>query len=293
MSSSNPPSGHVKLARKLFDAEHGDALWLEPRKFSRWEAWVDLIRLAAFADRSVPTKYGPVPLRRGEVITAVRVLADRWQWRKDRVTAFLDYLVADGRLTPAMLERDASSPTEPDAKRDAKAGRFGTVYLVANYDTYQRGGDESGTHRRDAKRDAKRDASGDKKEASNTRVVNPYMAEFDAMIWPHYPSRAGSNPRKAAADAYSARRGEGVSFDALADGLGRYIGYCEAKGWENTEFVMQAKRFFGPGREYENSWEVGQPKGGEKSALQELEELGAQDSWWTEGLEAARRKRAA
>lgn len=292
MTVSQPPRGHIKIARKAYDSQHGDPLWLEPRQFSRWEAWEDLIQLATYQERTVSTKYGDVPLGRGEVLTAVRHLASRWRWRKDAVTTFLNFLVRDGRIIPAPLGRDAISNQNPDARRDAKAGRFGTVYLLVNYDTYQAEGTGSPTHRRDAKRDAKRDASGDKKESSST-VVNPIMDEFDGRIWPFYPKRAGSNPRKAAADAYSARRGEGVSFDALADGLGRYIGYCEAKGWENTEFVMQAKRFFGPGREYENSWDVGQLKAGEKSPLQELEELGAQDSWWTEGLEAARRKRAA
>jgi hypothetical protein len=39
-------------------------------------------------------------------------------------------------------------------------------------------------------------------------------------------------------------------------GVLRYADFCRAVGKEGTEYVMQAVRFFGPNREFENPWEI-------------------------------------
>ena len=77
------------------------------------------------------------------------------------------------------------------------------------------------------------------------------------LILSAYPKRAGSNPRKAALSAFKARLAEGVDPDDIAAGVDRYFRYCTARGSIGTEFVMQASRFMGPGKEFENDWEIG------------------------------------
>ena len=42
----------------------------------------------------------------------------------------------------------------------------------------------------------------------------------------------------------------------MAAGLDRYIAYVKAEGLEGGNFVMQAARFFGVNKEYENEWTV-------------------------------------
>lgn len=82
------------------------------------------------------------------------------------------------------------------------------------------------------------------------------------QVWSRYPKRAGSNPKNKAQSAWNARKKLGVSPAVMANGLDRYIAFCEATGRVGTEFVMQAARFFGPSHEFENDWTpaVEQPK---------------------------------
>ena len=85
--------------------------------------------------------------------------------------------------------------------------------------------------------------------------VKPANHAFETA-WKHYPKREGSNPKNKALQAWNARIAEGVTPEEIMSGLVRYIGFCDAKGQTGSPFVMQAARFFGPGREFENEWSV-------------------------------------
>ena len=74
------------------------------------------------------------------------------------------------------------------------------------------------------------------------------------MIWKAYPKREGSNPKNKALSGYRARIKEGISPDLMAAGVERYYRYCLAKGTILTEYVMQAQRFFGKEKAFENDW---------------------------------------
>lgn len=78
---------------------------------------------------------------------------------------------------------------------------------------------------------------------------------FEA-VWKAYPKREGANPKNKAHSAWKARLKEGVKPEDMIAGLLRYQSYCRAKGSIGTEYVMQAQRFFGPSREFENEWAV-------------------------------------
>ncbi len=80
-----------------------------------------------------------------------------------------------------------------------------------------------------------------------------YPEEFE-LAWKKYPARPGSNPKRKAYQAWTARKRDGVDPAAMLRGVIRYGKYLTATGRQNTEFVMQAARFFGPGLEFENDW---------------------------------------
>lgn len=82
-----------------------------------------------------------------------------------------------------------------------------------------------------------------------------YPAEFE-KLWAEYPKREGSNPKNKAYQAWNARRKAGVTPEAMAAGLQRYVAFCGAKGQVGTSYVMQASRFFGTGLEFNNEWAV-------------------------------------
>ena len=89
--------------------------------------------------------------------------------------------------------------------------------------------------------------------AKKTAPIREYPEDFE-KAWTTYPSRTGSNPKAAAYSAWKARVAEGVSVADLLVGVERFRAFCDATDRTGTEFVMQAKRFFGTGREYAQSW---------------------------------------
>jgi hypothetical protein len=162
--------GHIKLSRKVFDAAAGDELWKEKRKFSRWEAWVDLIQMAAWKQHTRLVRGERVVVPRGHFFASIRFLADRWQWSKDRARGFLIEL-ATGLHNP----RETPNATRIETVNETLNG---TLYRIVNYDTYQQTQDT----KPDAKRDSKRDSKRDKVEASSKKqLTTPASGEADSV----------------------------------------------------------------------------------------------------------------
>lgn len=85
--------------------------------------------------------------------------------------------------------------------------------------------------------------------------------------WNEYPNRSGANPKREAAKAWNARLKEGHSPDEMLQGLRRYKAWCKETQKFGTEFVMQAKKFFGPSKPFAEQWATGPPKKERRVAL--------------------------
>lgn len=123
--------GHIKISRKAFRSlpEGGDVFWNKPRTFSEWEAWVDMFGSAAYAPHNWSLRSGDVvQIERGETRPfAVRFLARRWGWGKNRVQRFLKTI---SEMDRAWVQQRTAD---------------GDTYLVVNYDRYQGERDGDGT----------------------------------------------------------------------------------------------------------------------------------------------------
>lgn len=69
-----------------------------------------------------------------------------------------------------------------------------------------------------------------------------------------YPKRAGGQRWQDARKGIRARLSEGHTFDEILDGARRYSAYCTRTDKTGTDFVMQATRFCGPNKEFEEEW---------------------------------------
>lgn len=106
-------SSWFTINRRLLESDE----WLaEP--FTRGQAWVDLIGLAAFKAGHKRINGARIEYQRGEYVAAERYLAQRWQWSRTKLRRFLDEL-------------------KKDRKVDHRKTTFGTVIQVLNYDLYQ------------------------------------------------------------------------------------------------------------------------------------------------------------
>jgi hypothetical protein len=90
--------GWVKLYRDI--AKH--RVWhTEP--FSLGQAWVDLLLMANYKDGRILRGKRWVTVRRGQILTSGRWLADQWKRNRKTVTAWLRVLEADQMIHLAMV----------------------------------------------------------------------------------------------------------------------------------------------------------------------------------------------
>lgn len=88
--------GFFKLQRRMFT----HWLWKEVRELSRFEAFLDLLQLAAFepTERLVSGRCIYVPV--GGIVASERFLSGRWKWSRTKVRQFLDLLQSEKMAEP-------------------------------------------------------------------------------------------------------------------------------------------------------------------------------------------------
>lgn len=86
----------------------------------------------------------------------------------------------------------------------------------------------------------------DEKEVDKKELRSGFEGEFDDLVWPIYPGRGReSNPKKEARQKYVARREEGISLEDLRLATRGYHQAMKLADKVGTQYVMQAKTFFG------------------------------------------------
>ena len=86
--------GWVSIHRSLLESE----LW-RGEKFTRGQAWVDLILNANHAEKRVWLKGRPITVNRGEQIRSKVTLVKTWKWNERTVSRFLNMLELEGMIT--------------------------------------------------------------------------------------------------------------------------------------------------------------------------------------------------
>ena len=109
----NKDLGWVSVYRSLLYSD----LWLS-EKFTRGQAWVDLIGIANWKTGTVRKRGILVTVGRGQVGWSIRRLAERWRWSPSTVKLFLNEL-------------------KDEAQIDLQMGNVTTVITIINYEEYQ------------------------------------------------------------------------------------------------------------------------------------------------------------
>lgn len=238
MKAKKKNNGYILQSRKQFDGE--DLLWSDGTPYDSRSAWTWLIQAAAFKDGTYHTQFAIDELKRGEFIASLRFLADAWKWDKNKCARFLALLQKAGRITRQ------------------RAGHHGTVYLIANYDTYQdpsgRGGTLRGTANGTISGQSRDKVEESSKEGKSINGDSAYPPEFD-FLWRHYPKRPGMN-KKTTYACYEARLKQGCAYDVMLEGTKAYNAFCLAQGWTGTNSVKMPETFFGPDRHFTSDWTV-------------------------------------
>lgn len=152
---SNPKDfGWIKLHRKI----RGHWLYTEKRKFSKYEAWLDLVMDANHHIGKVVIGNTVVPVPRGSTLTSIKKLAVRWGWSRHKTDDFLKALKKD-----TMIEH----------KKDTHF----TLISIVNYDSYQSSENQKG-HKKDTKKDINGTSTGHKQEEEERKKYSQNSDEF-------------------------------------------------------------------------------------------------------------------
>ncbi len=88
--SSPPVEGNVGMGGwiRLWRKTRENFLWRQDRRFSKFEAWLDLLMEAAYEDHEQLLGSRLVFVKRGQVLLSARKKALEWNWARDSVLAF-------------------------------------------------------------------------------------------------------------------------------------------------------------------------------------------------------------
>jgi hypothetical protein len=162
--------GYIKFYRKIRE----NSLWLEPRRFSKVEAWIDLLLRANHKERVVLKGYEHVCIKAGELVASQVKLADAWGWHRETVGEFLDLLQSDNQIVYKT------------------SNRF-TLITIRNWDKYQSPIQHQNQHRGRLNGDIKSSTinnDNNEKNANTTddvkRVIKIWNERMPWKIW-HLP----------------------------------------------------------------------------------------------------------
>lgn len=105
--------GWIKLHRQMLNSD----LWLS-EKFSRGQAWADLIMIASYKESSYRKRGIKVSLLRGQIGKSLDELSKRWMWSIGKVKRFLNELENENQIKVAN-------------------GTVNQIITILNYDKYQ------------------------------------------------------------------------------------------------------------------------------------------------------------
>lgn len=147
--------------------------WLS-EKFTRAQAWIDLIGLAQHTKGFFRVRGIKVDLNRGQLGYSQLSLSKRWSWSRNKVKRYLKELENDGDLIQ-------------------QNNTVTTVITVKNYNLWQ-GNDTTNDTTEGQQKDNKRTTYNNDKKKKNDNI---YMTDIDFnLFWDTYPRKIGKTNAK-------------------------------------------------------------------------------------------------
>lgn len=188
--------GYIKLHRQLLECW----IWDDEEPFSKGQAWVDLLLLVNHSDKKTSFNGQIITIKRGQRLTSIRKLAERWKWSRKKVSNFLDLLESDEMIIQ---------------ERATKA----TLITIVNYSVYQYSeGDERAT-----KEPLKSHKRATKEPVGNTNN-NEKNVNNDKEESIGAKAKRFTPPTLEEVKAYCEERNNGIDPQ-------RFIDYYSANGW--------------------------------------------------------------
>lgn len=179
--------GWVKTYRSLTD----HWVW-QDKPFSKGQAWMDLLLMVNHSEKKVLIDGKLENVERGQTVSSIRKLCDRWGWSNTKVKNFLK-----------MLENDSMIHVKSDTKK--------TVITIVNYGVYQDSENEKTTLKRQSNDTETTQKHTNKNEKNDKNEKKSNIKRFTP---PTYEQVSG----------YCKERNNNVDANVFID-------FYESKGW--------------------------------------------------------------
>ena len=230
--------GWVRIHRKIQDCW----IWNVDTPFDERSAWIDLFMQANHKDIKMLFGGELITVKRGERITSIRTLANRWKWSRDKVSRFLKLLESDNMIT-----------------RDSDNHR--TLLTMVNYGLYQdwsdtertQNGQEQGhtpdTDKATPKPQARphpgtnnndNNYNNDKNENNKSLRIKETEQKAEDLferLWKLYPRKEG----KGSVSKTQKMKLLSIGEEELTRAINRYK---EAKNGSDPQYIKQGSTFF-------------------------------------------------
>ena len=220
-------SGWIKLYRQ----GRRNPLFREKRKFSKFEAWVDMLLEANHCDKEVLLGNELITVSRGSFVTSEQKLANKWGWSRTKIRSFLKLLSNEG--DPMIVKKS-------DSKK--------TTITIVNYDIYQ-DTETAKKHQKDNEKTSKKHQKNTTKNVKNVKNDNNkdnYTCDFEDF-WKAYPRKID---KKRAFKFWNARLKEKHNPENMIFAAINYAQYCKQNNTE-TRYIKHPSTFIGPSKSFE------------------------------------------
>lgn len=106
--------GWISIYRQIVDSW----IWKNNEPFDKRSAWIDLLMMVNHKNKTIPFEKGYIEIERGQILTSIKKLSERWKWSRHKVSDFLNKLEQDTMIVQV---------------RDTKK----ILISIVNYDKFQ------------------------------------------------------------------------------------------------------------------------------------------------------------
>ena len=106
--------GWISLYRQIKESW----IWKDKEPFDKRSAWIDLLLTVNYKNKKIPYENGFIEIEKGQTLTSIKQLAEKWKWSRHKVSDFLDRLEQDTMIVQV---------------RDTRK----TLVSIVNYSKYQ------------------------------------------------------------------------------------------------------------------------------------------------------------
>lgn len=171
--------GWISIYRKIQDSE----IW-SGEKFTKGQAWVDMILMANHKDKTFFIRGNEVKVKRGQIARAERTFCEKWGWSRGKVRRYFEWLETRHQIVQ-------------------QKSKLISILTLVNYNKFQQNGTSDSTTdgpQTVQQTDQNNNVNKDKNDKKDTITKDKKTIDHFELFWKAYPKKVA---KKVAYQSYS------------------------------------------------------------------------------------------